>query len=833
LVANPPRDIEFKIRIDLAELCIKLAEKTKDKEREEFFKKAKEACDPVLWKDPGGPLFGKALMILAHMEMIKGDKVAAKKLIATYMPMLKELERVLKENNISLDFSPMAECRYLLATIAEDEAKEFLKKGQKKEAQDALIVALTHFVNVVAKYQTGQWAVPSSEGQERIMGILKQQFNLVPQVPSFPKDQILKSLLKEAQSLFEQNLFLDASKKYLIYVNSVPENDTSVAALGELTKCYIELGNTNYFEIVLGYLAERFYSHPQLEDNAGNAILRAAASAETLNNKELRQKIYDYYFKYFKSHRRMAGTLYQFGDSKVKEKNYDQAMDYFQEIATNSLYAKSAVFFPALSKLAYCYTMLNDYSNTVQVLSKTIAALPPGPEEIETKYRLAETYRRMDQIVPSINEFVGIINAVNGTNKAAYAKTAEDVTRVKGVMEGVYFWKAYGYALLNKGYPPDKVKEFQQKALDDFAKFVADYPKSVLAPTALIRLGSLLYAFGKSDEANKIFDRLVKEYPDAPESKDVVFVQGMSLIEMKQMPKAIEVFGKMLANEKAFTAPQFLRVGKIMFDAKEYPTAVKFYERAKALGTKGKAVDRTIWEPAVYGIAEAYFTQGNSAEAAKAIEELFSKYQKTPRFADASFILSKSYAELGSKESDNIKKQGLFVKARATIAKGMSSITNEVMKFQANLQIADMQILMGEKDAATASYYRMLSFGDWNNADLRPHMENALEKGLPLINEKGMFENVVTIATRYLAACPRGRLIREAARLRDAAKLKLAMSGRKMTEETGLAPVTVPPPAPAAETETGVTNAAPTPPAAAAQGTETKPAGQAVPPKGN
>ncbi len=822
LVANPPRDIEFKIRIDLAELCIKLAEKTKDKEREEFFKKAKEACDPVLWKDPGGPLFGKALMILAHMEMIKGDKKAAQKLINTYMPMLKELEKVLKENNISLDFSPMAQCRYMLGTIAEEEGMALLKQGQKAEAIKLLTEALTHFVNVVAKYQTGQWAVPSGNAQDRIVAVMKRE-GYDPKIPPFDRTKIMAALLKEAQSEYEQNLFKESATKYLIYINSQPEHETSVAALGELAKCYLEIGNTNYFHVISGYLAERFSQNPDLQDNAGNALLRVAAKADEINNKELRQKSYNYYIRFFPEHKRAAGVLYQFGETKVKEKNYDQAIDYFSLIATNALYMKSAVYFPALSRLAYCYSMMNDYSNAVQVLSSTIAALPPGPDELETRYRLGDTYRRMDRIVPAINEFVMCINAVNGTNKAAYAKTAEDAAKVKSIMESVYFWKAYGYALLNKGFPPEKLKDFQQKAIDDFTKFVADYPKSTLSPTALSRLGSLLYANGKSDDANRVFDRLVKEYPDAPESKDVIFVQGMSLIELKKMDKAIEVFGKMLAADKKFTASQFLRVGNIMFEAGEYPTAIKFFEKAKALGTKGQAVDRGVWEPAVFGIARSYYTQGNSAEAAKAIEELFAKYQKTPLFAEANFILSKSYADMGSKENDKVKKEQMFIKANASIAKGMTSITNPVMKFQANLQIADVQMMQGNRGGATASYFRMLSFGDWDDADLRPFMEEALEKGLPLLKEKEMQEEIVVIGTKYLEACPRGRLIREVRRMRDDAKLKLAMSGKTVTVETGKAPESAPAPAAPVQAPADGAESAPAP-APGAEAPQTAPA---------
>jgi len=800
LLGQPERDVEFKIRIDLAELCMKLAEKSKDnKKRDEFFKKAKEACDPVLWKDPGGPLFGKALMILAHIEMIKGDKKAAKKLIDTYMPMLKELEKVLKENKISLDFSPMAECRYMLGTIGEEEGTALLAQGKKKEGIDTLVAAATHFVNVVAQYPTSQWAVPAGEAQDRVSALAKKNgFNF--QFPAFDRSQIMRAQLKEAQSMYEQNRFKEASSKYLMYVNNVPESDVSVAALGELSKCYLEMADTNYFDAVFGYLAERFSKNDKLEDNAGNAVLRVVAAVEALNDKPLLKKLYNVYLRNFSDHKRMPAVLGQLGDTKLKEKNYDQAIDYFLLISTN--YTKSAQYFPALSKLSYCYTMLNDYSNTIQVLAKTASELQPGPDEIETKFRLGDTYRRMEKIVPAINEFVGIINAVNGSNKTVYVKGPENAKKTAEVMESVYFWKAYCYMLLNK--PPEKIPSYQQKAIEDFTKFVTDYPKSPLAPTALSRLGTLLQTNGKVDEANKIFERLVKEYKDSNEAKDVVFVRFLNLIEMKQRDKAIQVVGEMLSNEKAFTAAQFLRVARMLYESQEYATASKFFERAKTL-----AKAREVWEPAVLGLGQSEYAQGKAAETAKALEELTTKYPSSPLLAEVGFTLGKAYAELGAKENDAVKQKAYYVKANVVLAKSMSTITNQVMKFRANLQIADVKMLMGDKPAATASYYRMLKFGDWNDAEMRPCMEDALDKGLSLLSEKEMYEEVVTIGTAYLEAVPRGRVIREARKWRDAAKLKLAMSGKTVTVESSAPAATnaAPPAAP-------VTPAAPAAPAA-------------------
>jgi len=855
LEAKPDAEIEFKIRVDLAELCIKMAEraanapppsvtekakpepdKTKDKPKEKlkdvkdaspatvsddrtkqrdiYLKKAKDALEPVLWRGQNqGPLWGKALIMLAHIDMIKGDRVAAKKLIDTYLPMLRDFEKILKENNMSLEFSPMAECRYLLGTINEDAGKDLIKQDKYDQGTNRLISAVKEYVNVVRAYPTGQWAIPAGEGQDRVVAFLK---SLKPPVdliiPSFDRKEIMAAQLRQAQILYGQNEFGPASKRYLMYVNNAPEDATCVAALGELAKCYVEMSNTNYFDVVTGYLAERYGRNPLLQENAGDALLRAAGKAEEMKDADLHQKAYDYYMNNFKNHRRMAGVIFAAGETKYKEKLFDQAIDQYQQIVTNSTYIKSPVYFPALARIATCYTYQKDYSNAVQILNRELAELSPGPDEIEARYQLADILRRMDKIVPAINEFIGIINAVKGPKKDNYFRTPENTTKTGKIMESVYYWKARCYSMLSKDYPPEEIKKFQQLAIDGFTKFIADYPKSVFAPDSLSKLGTLLSLTGNADEATKVFERLAKEYPDAPESKDIVFQRGYALMEMKKMDKAIEVFGTMLSNDKAFTANQFMRVGKIMQGEGQYATAVKFYEKTKALSERGQAINRVTWEPAVMGIGEAQYENGNKEEAAKAIEDMLKKFPRTRLLADGSFLLGKIYADLGSKENDKVKQKEYFSMSKVKIAEAMKETTNPVVRLTATLKVAEVQMLMGEKDPATASYYRMLFSGVYTNADTLPAMELAIEKGLPLLYEKQMYEDVIIIASKYLDACKRGRVIRVARKLRDDSKLKLAMSGKKVDVETGTLPeAPVTPAAPAPNATQGAEGAVPPP----------------------
>jgi tetratricopeptide (TPR) repeat protein len=808
LLAKPDPDVEANVQIDLAELCVRVGEGSSGGKRSNYFQKAKDICNKILWKgisdDPNRiSVFTKALVIQAHIMSLEGSKKEAIKMINGYMPMLKNLEDTLKQNKLSLTYSPMPECRYLLGALSQEEGEAMIKAGKKEDGGKLLVQAVEHFVNVYGKYPSSPWALEAGERTGKIKAALKAM-GIKITIPDVDMKPILMAQLSDAQALLAQNQYKEAVPKYLAAVNAVPEQELSISALGDLIKCYTELADTNYLYTVMGYVAERFSKNPKLDEHAGNVLLRTAEAADLKKDQELSKHAYELYFKNFKNHTKLTPTLYHFGETSVADKNYDVALGYFQQV-TN--YPNDALYMPALSSASYCYMMLNDYTNALQILTKCLANAKPSPATLDVKFRLGDVYQRMNNLPKAINEYTEILKIIDGGQKTNYMVGADAEAKLKSVAERALFGKATCFARLKE--PADKVKSYQDKAIDDLKKFMKDYPQSRLAPQALSRLGTLLLAKGSSDEASKIFDKLAKDYPDSDEAKNAVFQQAVSFLELGMKEKALEVFKRMLDNPQSFNAKQFLRAAKYLYEAKDYATALKFFEKAKA----GSQV-REVWEPATLGVGQCSFETGNAQAAVKAIDELMAKYPNSSCTVESCFVMAKACADIGSKEADPKAKVGYFNKAVKALNKAhqiAESRHDAEATVKVEVEIGEVQLLMGTpegKSGAAATYSRILLYRDWNDAKIRPYIDQAFGKGIPLLLEKELNEDVVSLCDTYLTSFQNGgRWLNDARKWRGMAQVKLSTSGGGSTGGA-IAPVqeSAIPAAPAAPTEAPADN---------------------------
>ena len=83
--------------------------------------------DKLLWKSDMGVVFGRAVALKAHIEMLRGKVEKAQFLVNDYMPQLKEIHDTLLEQDPKgtkgyLRMSPVPQCRYLLAKMLWEQA---------------------------------------------------------------------------------------------------------------------------------------------------------------------------------------------------------------------------------------------------------------------------------------------------------------------------------------------------------------------------------------------------------------------------------------------------------------------------------------------------------------------------------------------------------------------------------------------------------------------------------------------------------------------------------------------------------------------------------------
>jgi TolA-binding protein len=760
LMAKPEADIKRQIQTDMVELLFKVGMDSSGKDREDCFKEATALCTDIQFKGVDIP-FGKTVVVLAHIDQARGLNEKARKTINDYMPMLKQIDDYLRAEKLPLRDSPMAECRYLLGTLHEADGRAFYAdKTKEQEALAQLQSALTQFYTVFLKYPASSWAPDAGKHAEDIVDFLASKGRKV-QVDKPDMGPVVAAQLKEAKILFLDGNHKEAAEKYVDVLNVFPELPTAIGGLGDLGQCYAREKDLIFAKAVAGHLAERFGRQDATKKEAGNALLSIAQAYEDMGMGLQVVETYGLFLKSFADHEKFPTVLFRCGEAKMRVESYQDALGYFKRLVDEC--PKTRLYPDALSRMAYCQTLLGDNTNAIATLGRYVAELSPGPEKLAASVRLADAYRLSQQWVEAINEYARLLKAI-AQEPNLYTATPEDAAKTAKVRERALFWKAFCYSRLR--LPPERVGDYQAKAIEGYTDLLKGFPKSELAPSALSGMGTLYYLQNKPEDAGKAFDRLQKEFPNCEQAKNVLFAQGQSLLDIGQTEKAVEVFSRMFENAKAYTPPQFFQVGRIVLEAGQFEIAVKAYTQARTSN------ERAIWESASVGLAQAYAGLGKYKEVVGPLDELLAKYKTSGYTVQACLLLSRANAELAQQEPDAAKKKELFKKAVEAMNRVRDFAKDADVLANADVELAVIQLLMGKKSEGLASFQRLILLGDVGNPKVRPHIEKAFERSVPLQIEMQKWSDAMENCEFYLKAFPQGRLVPQAQQWRDQMILK-------------------------------------------------------------
>ncbi len=773
LLSKPDIDVERRLQIEVAELCLKVGREETGKVRDEYFARAKKLCEQVQWK--GLDLwFGQSVVILAHMEQLKGNRKGAMDTINTYLPMLKELDEALRAENYPMKLSPMAQCRYILGTLYEEDARSFLKEDKKEEAVKAFGLALNHLYNVFVKYPDSTWAPDAGARCERMASELKEMgFKL--KLPEIDLTPVIEAQLREARLLFSQQDYKSAASKFLTVLNVFPEQPGSVQSLGELGQCYLNLQDKLYMKTVVQELTDRYGVRPKFQDDAAAALVRMAKVADEINDHESSAWLNQMFFEKFPDSKQVPGMLYQAGERQLEKENYDLAAEYYSKVVTH--YTNASVYLASLNRLSTCYTKRSDWTNAVEVLERYVAELSYSPQLAAARFRLAEADRQLERLVPAINEYYKLVKGLT-EEESKFASNAEEKAANRSLLEQAMFWKAYCYSRLRE--PADKIPSHQAKAIEDYTSFLKAFPKSSFAPNALSSMGVLQLLLNRNAEAAEAYDRLAREYPQSEQARNAVFARGTSLLEMGQKEQAAQAFEEMLSNPGKFTAPQFYQAGRVMLEQKVYETAIRSFDQAM----KGKP-DKTLEEALNYYLGEACSAKGDYAAVVKNLEALTTLNPNSGFTVSAGFLLSQAYAELGRQEANAATRDQLFNSSIRAMNRASRLMSKPDERARRDLDLAGVQMLKGDLDGAVASYQRLVLLADYGNPKVRPIIEQAFEAVMPILSERNMNQDMVDNAALYLTQFPNGRLAVQARQWREKAQQRMAMAGPVPTPAPG------------------------------------------------
>lgn len=763
---NSP-EVERRVKTEMAELCVRVAElkDTTPAAKKAVLAEAEKLCNEVQWK--GQDLwFAKTLTVMAHIRLVNGDKAGARKVILDYMQILSDVDKMLRENKEPLKLSPMAECKFLLGSLYEEDGKK-LVEADKKAGIKMLADALTQFYSVVKNYPGSNWAPEARRRGDSLVETL-QKMNLKVTIGEFDNSLVVMEQLKEAKTTFQNQDFKSAVEKYTDVLNIADDFAGAPRAASELARCYIQLDDDPYARAMTSYLAERFSkgSNPQVTnqyEEAGGALLAVASLYEERRALMKADTVYDLYYRYYPAHSKVPAILFRQGESAMRVTNYVDALKNYQRVTES--YTNSRTYPDALSRQAYCLSMLEDHTNAIPLLQAYMALLSPGIEQLNARLRLADENRLTGLTVPALNEYARLIKLIDQT-QASLANSQDDLVRVRRTKELALYNKAQCYSRLRE--PAAQVPLYQAKAIEGYELFLKEFPKSDMAPSALATMGTLYSMLNKPEEATKAFGRLSKEYPDSQQAKNAVFAQADALMSMGEKDRAVKVYAEMFKNTAAFTAPQFLRAGKVLLDAKEYETAKLAYAEAR------KSKEPAIVQTAMVGLGQSLNGAGNFEEAVKVFEEFLNAYPKSYLIVEVNLSLSRSYAEQGKKASDAAKAKPLFDKAYAAMGKVRQySGKDPEMSMKASIEMAGIQVLKNDKPGAAATYLGILLCYDPSAIKTRPLVEKAFEGSLPVFREAGSWADMLEVCETYMKNFPQGVYLAKARQGRDEAKAKL------------------------------------------------------------
>ncbi len=809
-------EVERQVHADMAELMLKLAPDIKKKEEKTaFLKEAEGLIDKLLWKQD--IWFGKAIVMKAHLFMLRGDVKGAQELVENYMPQLKTIHDSLREQDKDgsqglLRMSPMPQCRYLLALLLMNEAMAEVKKdgGSDDRIKDLLLGerdpqtkarkgngAFTHFINVFIRFPESQWASEAGERSEVIRKLIKDRYNADLRTPVTAEQmaKVRQMQFAGARLVFSQNQFKEAIEKYLFVLNQFPEAPESITALGDLAVCYIESSDKDpdamlMADTVTAHLSERFSANPKLMKDAGDQVRRIGEHFGEMKMEDKKRQTYALFFRDYPTHHAAGQLVMSFGEREFQAKNYVGAMAYYKQIS--EIYTNSPYYFDALNRMAQIYKEDGDSTNEIQALDFYVSRLSerehPGNPLAVGRFRLAEAQREYGVKLArsaSTNEnseavqkeavtwltkatlsFGGVSKMLGGESAAAYQSNDEEKKRNAQMLEMAVFSKAV--CLTQIAYPPEKVPVFRKGAITAFEEYVKQYPKGKLAAKAQLQIGTIYTILQDVPNAQAAFEKLSKNYADSDEAKNSVPMLAASLIEMGLRGEGVAKYRQMFAAGGTYTEGQFMAAAKALEEAKEYDMAIQAYE--KVLAT---AKELSLVANGKLGRARALAGQKKYPEARKALTDFIKdkELSKLQLVVDANMLLVEVASEEGKTEKDDIERTKLFNSAIDAL-KMVKKYRKEPEEIAA-LDLAAGEILLRKMEAekklglatqsaetrgkAIVAFQVMILNMNPGNVKLAETLEKAYFYCVPLLLDHKKFKDAQEDCETYLRIFPNGR----------------------------------------------------------------------------
>ena len=733
----------------------------KDARRGEYLNKATKVVNKLLWKSELILVFGKAIAMKAHIEMLRGNLDKAQTIVNEYMQQLSDIHANLLEQDPKgskgyLRMSPMPECRYLLARVLWQSVQKEAKKPKPNEdlIKDSLFGAkirstgkrngagaFNHAINVYYNYPESAWAPNAGNVADEIAKFTLKRWGkkIGTNAGDKAKDKVREVQFKNAWEVYKSNDVPKTIDTYTALLASYPEFKESVGALSILAQSYISQWQTEKdpnkkleyrlsAEAVEGQIAERFseFRNPEIVRVAGDETLRLAAQEHDAGALARAEQLYTLYFKNYPTHYNAAQLALSLAGQAYKKEDWEAAIRYYQMVADT--YTNSTYYASALQQLSVCHGKLGNGLEQENWLRKFASAATKTTEKTTARLSLALMQQKR-----GFAKFADTVEAEGGTN-GVEAVEAMKLEAYKGVAGAIRDFRATatlitetlekdqtlgtaekekfttqreqaqfleGESWQRLQYPTNKIALFRAQAVKAYEKYLETNPKGKYAPAILVKLATIYTADKKVEESQKAFQRLQKDFPDSNEAKNSVPRLAKTLIEMGLKTEGVEQYRQMLANKGGkYTSTQFLEAGEALLEARGWDVANDAY--AKAIELSGALTNKNaqayVKARSLIGQARAAVGMKSWGEAHGKLEDFIAKNGKSSLAVDAYEMLIEVASEEGRHEQDNDRRRRLFNDAVGAIKK-LRGFRDKDQAYQDILTLRNADVLRTKMEA--------------------------------------------------------------------------------------------------------------------------------------
>ena len=741
---------------DCTELLIRLAtecgaDPKKAGQKEGYLKLATGYADKLLWKDELIIVFGRAIAMKAHIELLRGKLEKAQTLVESYMPQLRSIHDALIEQDPDgsrgyVRHSPMPECRYLLAKMmweaVQAEAKK--PKGDENLMKDSLFGArvngkrngagaYNHAINVFVKYPESAWAAAAGELANTIAKFVKTRFgkDIKANISADQMKKVRQMQFRHAYDTYRGGDYAAAEKAYREVLAQFPELEESIDALASLAECYINLWQRAktpadklewrlHADAVEGYIAERFSGAKRsLYRSAGDHTLRLAARENDLGNKLGAKNLYELYFRNYPRHYNASQMAMALAGQAWKNESWAEAARFYGIVA--NAYTNSAGYVDSVKMLSLCNGKLGNSAEEDAWLRK-FAGIAKNPLDrtsstlnlaIRQQKRGFELFKAAETNEAAAADLqkqgaVNVIKAIRDFN--AVAKEAASALANKSISDGdkekfanygeiALFMAGESYQRLQ--FPKEKLSSFRKAAVKQFEQYLASYPKGKYAPQSLVKIGTIWTAEQNMEESQKAFARLQNDYPDSDEAKNSVPRLAKTLIEMGLQAEGVSQYRQMLSTSGKFTAGQFLAAGDALLEARGWDTAQQAYDKAGELA-KSLTNGLPIIARSMIGRARAHYGAKQWGEAHDILDKFIAdeKLSKSAIVIDAYEMLVEVASEEGRIQRDDKLRVAFFNQAVDAVKKLRNYRKDQVSLDELDLRSGDVMVRRMEAEEA-------------------------------------------------------------------------------------------------------------------------------------